>query len=160
MCVQSVTSVLLSLMRPPFLESACTDQMLKTDPEDSETVRRATILVIDDDRVIRETLQRVFSKTYECDISDGSAQVWEALERQTYNVIITDVAMPGTDGLHILKRIRANHSDTMVIVISGSSEQFRDLFLEMGAFAYFTKPFLLDELEASVTRAINSIAYS
>lgn len=113
------------------------------------------MLVIDDDRVIRETLQRIFSKAYQCDVSDGSEQVWGVLERQTYDVIITDVAMPGADGLQILKRIRASHSETAVIVISGNGDHFKDLFLEMGAFAYFTKPFLLEDLESAVAQALH-----
>jgi two-component system, NtrC family, response regulator AtoC len=119
--------------------------------------RFAALLVIDDDQVIRETLQRVFSRTYDCDISDGSEHVLENLERRKYDVIITDVSLPGVDGLQILKRAQARHLKTPVIVISGNGDQFRNLFLELGAFAYFTKPFCLEELESAVVQAIESV---
>ncbi len=123
---------------------------------DSALIDRYSVLVIDDDRVIRETLQRLFSQIYDCDVSAGGDQVLETVERGSYDVIITDVAMPGVDGLQILKRIRARHLATPVIVISGNGDEFKDLFLEMGAFAYFTKPFRFEELETSVAQAVDS----
>jgi DNA-binding NtrC family response regulator len=118
---------------------------------------RMALLVIDDDQVIRETLHRVFSQTYDCDTSDGSEHVLESLEDREYDVVITDVSMPGVDGLQILKRVRARHSSTPVIVISGNGDQFRNLFLELGAFAYFSKPFRLEELESAVVQAMESV---
>jgi DNA-binding NtrC family response regulator len=121
-----------------------------------EVTRLPALLVIDDDRVIRETLQRVFSSTYDCDISDGSEHVLESLDTREYDAIITDVSMPGVDGLQVLKRVQGRHNKTPVIVISGNGDQFKDLFLEMGAFAYFTKPFLLD-LESAVEQALRDV---
>jgi DNA-binding NtrC family response regulator len=78
----------------------------------------------------------------------------EVLNYQQYDAIITDISMPGVGGLHILKRIQVRQLKTPVIVISGSGDEFRDLFMEMGAFAYFTKPFRLRELELAVSQAI------
>jgi DNA-binding response OmpR family regulator len=118
---------------------------------------RKALLVIDDDQVIRETLHKIFSQTYDCDISDGSDNVLENLQESEYDVVITDVTMPGVDGLQILKRVRTRHSNTPVIMISGNGEQFKDLFLEMGAFAYFSKPFRFGELEAAVVQAMESV---
>jgi DNA-binding NtrC family response regulator len=118
---------------------------------------RMALLVIDDDQVIRETLHRVFSQTYDCDTSDGSEHVLESIEDREYDVVITDVSMPGVDGLQVLKRIRARHSSTPVIVISGNGDRFKNLFLEMGAFAYLSKPFRLAELESAVVQAMESV---
>lgn len=114
----------------------------------------ARLLVVDDDHTIRETLWQVFSKTYECHTADRAEQALECLEFQDYDAIITDVSMPGVGGVQILKRIKTRHLTTPVIVISGNGEEFEDLFLEMGAFAYFTKPFRLEKLELAVTQAI------
>jgi DNA-binding NtrC family response regulator len=119
--------------------------------------RVPALLVIDDDRVIRETLQTVFSNTYHCDISDGSEHVLASLDTREYDAIITDVSMPGVDGLQVLKRIQARHHKIPVIVISGNGDQFKDLFLEMGVFAYFTKPFLLNDLESAVEQALRDV---
>jgi DNA-binding NtrC family response regulator len=65
--------------------------------------------------------------------------------------------MPGVDGLQVLKRIQARHKKTPVIVISGNGDLFKDLFLEMGAFAYFTKPFLLEDLDSAVVQALRDV---
>ncbi len=114
----------------------------------------ATLLVIDDDRIVRETLHQLFSGTYECDTADRAEQALEYLEFQEYDAIVTDIFMPGISGVQILKRIQKRHLTTPVIVISGNGDEFQQLFLEMGAFAYFPKPFRLEELELAVTQAI------
>jgi DNA-binding NtrC family response regulator len=124
---------------------------------DRKIARLPALLVIDDDPVIRETLQRVFLSSYDCDISDGSEPVLESLDTREYDAIITDVSMPGVDGLQVLKRIQARRHKTPVIVISGNGDQLKDLFLAMGAFAYFTKPFLLKDLESAVVQALRDV---
>src|ERR1700730_17453473 len=93
---------------------------------------QATLLVVDDDRVIRETLRQGFSTMYECHTADRAEQALECLEFQDYDAITTDISMPGVGGVQILRRIQARHLTTPVIVISGNGEQFEDLFLEMG----------------------------
>ncbi len=118
---------------------------------DAHVVR---LLVVDDDPIIRETLQQFFSNEYDCDTADRAEQALEILEYQHYDAIITDISMPGAGGVQILKRIQARRVTTPVIVISGNGDEFRDLFMEMGAFAYFTKPFRLLELELAVSQAI------
>lgn len=110
--------------------------------------------MVDDDPLIRETLHQVLSLTYECDTADRAEQALECLEFQEYDAVITDISMPGVGGDQILKRIRSKHSTTPVIVITGNGDQFKDLFLEMGAFAFFTKPFRLEELELAIGQAI------
>ncbi len=96
----------------------------------------ATLLLIDDDRVIREMLDMLFSATHECHTADRAEQALEFLEFQTYDVVITDITMPGLGGVEILKRIKLRHA-TPVIVISGRADQYRDIVLKMGAFACF-----------------------
>lgn len=113
-----------------------------------------TLLVIDDDPAVRETLHKVFSQSYECDTADRAEQALERLKFQDYDAIITDISMPGVGGVQILKHIQACHSKTPVIVISGNGSEFEDLLMELGAFAYFTKPFRLEKLELAVTQAI------
>ena len=113
-----------------------------------------TLLVIDEDSTIRELLHQFFSKGYECDMAARADQALQYLEFKEYDAIITDVFMPGIGGLQILKRIQQRHLTTPVIVISGKGNKFQDFFMEMGAFAYFTKPLRLKEIELAVLRAI------
>jgi two-component system response regulator AtoC len=114
-----------------------------------------TLLIVDDDTAIRDTLHDLLSSSHECHTADRAEQALAYLDIETYDAVLTDISMPGLSGRELLRYIQAKHSATPVIVISGMSVggEGREL-LEMGAFAFFTKPFQLDEIEAAVDRAI------
>src|ERR1700730_18047256 len=114
----------------------------------------ATMLLIDDDRAVRQMLEMLFSTSHECHTADRAEQALEYLEIQSYDVVITDISMPGLGGVEIVKRISERHQTTPVIVISGLAERYKNSVMELGAFACFSKPFALDDLETSVVRAI------
>jgi DNA-binding NtrC family response regulator len=115
----------------------------------------ATLLIVDDDNNIRETLNDLLCDSHECHTADRAEQALAYLELQTYDVVLTDIAMPGLTGREILKRIQEEHPTTPVIVISGNSEaQAAKELLEMGAFAFIAKPFKLEDVESTVVRAI------
>lgn len=114
----------------------------------------ATLLLIDDDPAIRDLLKMLFSGPNECHTADRAEQALQFLEFQNYDVVITDVSMPGLSGVEVLQRVRQHRGSTPVIVISGRPDQYRETVLEMGAFAFFAKPFSIGEIEASVKNAI------
>ncbi len=113
----------------------------------------ATVLLIDDDPAVRQMLDMLFSEAHECHTADRAEQAMELLEFQSYDVVITDISMPGLGGVEILKYIKLRHA-IPVIVISGRADQYKDIVLKMGAFACFSKPFPLGELEDTVNNAI------
>jgi two-component system response regulator FlrC len=114
-----------------------------------------TILIVDDDVTIRETLQELLSASYECHTADRAEQAFAYLKDQTYETVVTDVSMPGLSGRELLSYIQAMHCNTPVIVISGKSTRVdaQDM-LNAGAYAYFPKPFKLEQIEDSVSRAV------
>jgi DNA-binding NtrC family response regulator len=115
----------------------------------------STLLIVDDDTGIREVLQELFSDSHECHTADRAEQALAYLELETYDTVITDIAMPGLSGEEILKQVLEKSPTTPVIVISGVADQLMSKkLLAMGAFAYFTKPYELEELEEAVVRAI------
>jgi len=114
----------------------------------------ATLLLIDDDNAVRQMLDSLFSSAHECHTADRAEQALEFLQVQKYDVVITDVSMPGLNGVAILERINEQHPGTPVIVISGRADEYRDTVLQMGAFAFLGKPFALAAIEASVASAI------
>jgi DNA-binding NtrC family response regulator len=115
----------------------------------------ATILIVDDDSTIRETLHDLLSENHECHSADRAEQALAYLDLEDYDAVITDVAMPGLGGREILKHIQAQHSRTPVIVISGRPDAAgSESLMTAGAFAYITKPFRLDKIEETVLRAI------
>lgn len=112
----------------------------------------ATILLIDDDRAVREMLEILFSDEHECHSADRAEQAIELLEFQKYDLVITDVSMPGLGGLEVLRRVKKRYT-IPVIVISGRAGEYEDAALKMGAFAVFPKPFPLTALEDAVAKA-------
>ena len=115
----------------------------------------ATLLIVDDDNNVRETLHDLLAEAHECHTADRAEQALAYLEVQSYDAVLTDISMPGLSGREILKRIQEKHSATPVIVISGvSDKKDAEELLESGAFAYFSKPFQLVDIEEAVNRAI------
>ena len=115
----------------------------------------ATLLIVDDDSLIRDTLHELFSERHECHTADRAEQALAYLDVETYDVVLTDIAMPELSGRELLKHIQANHPATPVIVISGlSNEADARALMDMGAFDYFAKPFRLEDIEDAVDRAI------
>src|SRR6185503_8932125 len=116
----------------------------------------ATILIVDDDNLIRDTLHELLSASHECHTADRAEQALAYLDIETYDVVLTDISMPGLSGRQLLNYIQAKHAATPVIVISGMpNEGHAKELIEAGAFEYFTKPFNLDEIEEAVGRAIS-----
>ncbi len=114
-----------------------------------------TLLIVDDDAAIRGVLYDLFSDRYECHTASMAEEAFQYLEVEHYDAVLTDIAMPGLTGVELLKRVQLRDEDTPVILISGKgSEQDSKSLLALGAFAYVTKPFNLDEIERVVERAL------
>lgn len=114
-----------------------------------------TILIVDDDAAIRGMLYDLLSEKYECNTASMAEEALQYLEVERYDAILTDLAMPGLTGFDLLKRVQQTDLETPVILISGrGAEQDPEDLIELGAFAYVTKPFNLDEIEEVVERAV------
>jgi DNA-binding NtrC family response regulator len=114
-----------------------------------------TILIVDDDAAIRGMLYDLLSEKYECNTASMAEEALQYLEVEKYDAIVTDLAMPGLTGIELLKRVQQTDLETPVILISGKgSEHDPEDLIELGAFAYVTKPFNLDEIEEVVERAV------
>jgi DNA-binding NtrC family response regulator len=116
----------------------------------------ATLLIVDDDNLIRETLRELLSAAHDCHTADRAEQALAYLDMETYDVVLTDLSMPGLNGRELLRYIQAKHTNTPVIVISADPEEGKAAeMINAGAFAYFAKPFKLDDIESAVIRAIS-----
>ena len=114
-----------------------------------------TILIVDDDAVIRGILLDLFSESYECNTASTAEEAFEYLKIEDYDAVITDIAMPGLDGLELLRCIQQKNPKTPVILISGKgSGEDSEALIQMGAFAYVTKPLSLGHVEELVQRAV------
>jgi DNA-binding NtrC family response regulator len=117
----------------------------------------ATILIVDDDDNVRAVLLELLSDKYECNTASTAEEAFQFLEIEKYDAVLTDIAMPGTTGIGLMKRIQLKDLDTQVIIISGKdAEEDPEALKQMGAFAYVRKPFRLDEIEDLVARALKA----
>ena len=115
----------------------------------------AEVLLVDDDDVIRDTIYELLSQEYLCRTAESAEQALAYLEAESFDVVLTDVSMPGLSGLELLSRVAKHYPDTPVILISGLSDQeHAQALTELGAFDYLLKPFRLEVVEKSVRRAI------
>jgi two-component system nitrogen regulation response regulator GlnG len=117
--------------------------------------REPRVWVIDDDRSIRWVLERALRKAemHVTCFSNGVG-VMEALEREQPDVILTDIRMPGVDGLDLLRQVKARYPALPVIIMTAHSDLDSAVSaFHGGAFEYLPKPFDLDEAVAQVTRA-------
>jgi DNA-binding NtrC family response regulator len=113
------------------------------------------ILIVDDDDAIRAILYDLLSDKYECVTASTAEEALQYIQVERYDAILTDIGMPGLSGVDLLEKIKEHNLDTPVILISGKgSEQDTQALINLGAFAYVTKPFDLDELEVVVERAV------
>jgi DNA-binding NtrC family response regulator len=117
----------------------------------------ADILIVDDDSVIRETLYELLSEKYQCTAAATGNEALGLLRHKRFDVVLTDLSMPGLCGSELLKRIVAEFPGTPVIMISGLSDQEQaEELSKSGVYDYLLKPFRLEAVEESVARAISS----
>jgi DNA-binding NtrC family response regulator len=115
----------------------------------------ARILVVDDDDTIRDTLYELLSEIYVCQTAETAEKALARLQADVYDVVLTDISMPGLSGLELLGHIRQKYSDTPVIMISGVGDrEHAEGLIRLGAFDFLLKPFTLEVVEKSVARAL------
>ena len=116
----------------------------------------ADILVVDDDDVIRDTLCELLSLEHSCEMTGTAEDALAKLQARSFDVVLTDISMPGLSGMELLNRVLQLYPGTPVIVISGVSDQEQaQSLISQGAFDYLLKPFRLEVVEASVKRALS-----
>jgi DNA-binding NtrC family response regulator len=120
----------------------------------------AKLLVVDDDQIIRESLCEFLKlEGYQCRQAGDFKQALGELEKQDYNLVVTDVNMPEMDGFELLRVIRKRYPEVVTIVITGyGTIESAVEAIKMGAYDYLTKPIVDDEIRMIVSRALEQQA--
>jgi len=110
------------------------------------------ILVVDDDKRLRELLQRYLSEQgFTVKSAENAEAMDKALTRDTFDLIVLDLMLPGEDGLSICRRLRASEPLQAIIMLTAKGDEIdRIVGLEMGADDYLPKPFNPRELVARI----------
>jgi EAL domain-containing protein (putative c-di-GMP-specific phosphodiesterase class I) len=112
-------------------------------------------LIVDDEDLVLETYAEVLrGRGFEVDAVGEAVQALQHLSIQPYQVVISDIQMPGIDGLELLKAVRRVDLDVPIILMTGAPSIDTAIeAIEHGAFRYLRKPVSLDLLEETVKRA-------
>ena len=113
------------------------------------------ILVVDDDQIIRDSLCEFLKlEGHQAGGAESFSEALSELEKQHYNLVITDVNMPEADGFELLRVIRKRYPEVVTIVITGyGTIESAVEAIKMGAYDYLTKPIVDDEIRMVVQRA-------
>lgn len=129
----------------------------------------ARVVVVDDEPDIGEVIRRVLERAgFEATVVNNAASALQVIAEQAPEIVITDVIMPKTNGVELIKRLRAEHPRVRVIAISGggsfgplsykpdaiSTHAFLAAAREAGAHEILTKPFDLSELLSAIRRQL------
>ncbi|TLM63705.1 MAG: sigma-54-dependent Fis family transcriptional regulator [Deltaproteobacteria bacterium] len=122
--------------------------------------KQERILVVDDDTVIREGLRRVLTmEGYLVEAQANGRAAMERLQEASFDLLITDLKMPGMSGLEVLQAVRVLQPEMPVILITGFAAVDNAVeVMKNGAADYLAKPFANDELVAKVRKALETRA--
>jgi len=116
---------------------------------------KSKILVIDDEKRMCDSIKVLLSNIgYDVDTAENGRLGIEKLESNKYDLVITDLMMPELDGFAVMKYIKENCKNTLVIVITGyASVESAVRAIRSGAYDYILKPFDFEIIKISVERA-------
>jgi DNA-binding NtrC family response regulator len=120
----------------------------------------ARILIVDDDTSLLQALPQLVAlrmASVQVDTSDSALAALELIQAQDYDAIVSDIKMPGMDGLTLLSRIQELRPETPTLLITGHGEdELAIQALRGGAYDFIQKPIDRDYVVASLRRAIQT----
>ncbi len=119
--------------------------------------RRPAILIVEDEKNTRAGLERALRHNYEILLADSGERALQMLDETPADIILSDLRLPGMDGLTLIKRALAHDSQPICILLTayGSIESAVEA-MRSGAYDFLTKPVNLDQLELILQRALRS----
>src|SRR6266540_1320216 len=130
--------------------------LLQIGPEAKSRIR---ILVVDDERTLRESCASVLGgEGYDVTVSGRGQEALELLKRRPFDIVLADLYMSQVDGLALLRAALAANPDTIVIVMTGNPSVESSIeALRQGAWNYLPKPFTAQHLQLAVGRAVHTV---
>jgi len=118
---------------------------------------KPAILIVEDEKNTREGLEKALNRNYETILADNGERALRILAEKPVDILLTDLRMPGMDGLALVRRAITHESQPVCIVLTafGSIESAVEA-MKAGAYDFLTKPLNLDQLEIVIQRALRS----
>ncbi|WP_029897766.1 response regulator [Desulfohalovibrio reitneri] len=120
---------------------------------------RFKVLLVDDEKDFVDRLsERLKLRDLDADIAYNGEEALQALSRGDHGVMVLDLRMPGIDGLEVLRRVRREHPELRVVILTGHGTEYdAEEAKRLGAFEYMHKPVNIDELDSTLRRAWRSL---
>ena len=120
----------------------------------------ARILVIDDERSIRNALKEILEyEKYEIDLAEDGQEGLDLLQKNEYDLILSDIKMPKMDGIDLLHKVKSENPDQSFILITGHGDvETAVMAIQKGAYDFIQKPLDLNRLLITVKNALENKA--
>lgn len=121
---------------------------------------RPRILVVDDEDTVREMIAKaLLDAQYDVDTAIDGTTALDRLRAADYDLLITDLKMPGMDGLSVIREARRQDTDIPIIIITGASTEASAIeAINLGVCGYLTKPFRVNRIVNVAARAMGEPA--
>jgi two-component system response regulator AtoC len=120
-------------------------------------MERGRVLVVDDKENMLELLREALSGEHEVTTAPDGARALSLVAGQEFDVVISDVCMPGADGFEVLRAVKQSHRDTEVVLMTAhATVQSAVEAMKLGAYDYLVKPFDVDQAAEIIGRALES----
>ena len=117
------------------------------------------LMIVDDEETLTYSLYQSFilaKQNYEVVTASSGEEASEKLKKTEFDLVITDISMPGMSGLELLAWIRENYPDTAVVIMTAyGSEDKKEEAISLGAINYIEKPFEIKEIKQLVMEILN-----
>jgi len=116
--------------------------------------KKPVLFVVDDDPIMRRLLSQLFQEKYAVTALDSAYQALEKLAQYTPDIILSDIKMPGKDGLSLATDIAKSHPEIPIILLTGyGNKEIAINAIKLGVFDFVEKPFINCEIRIAVDRA-------
>ena len=118
------------------------------------------ILIIDDERAIRNSLKEILmDEGYDVEVAENGAQALAMVDKEKYSIIFCDIKMPGMDGIEVLDKLTEMGSDAAVVMISGHGDISTAVeCIKKGAFDFISKPLDLNRILITIKNATEKVS--
>jgi two-component system response regulator PilR (NtrC family) len=116
------------------------------------------ILIVDDERSMREVLGIMLKRAgYDVTVASDGDEAIARVEKELFDLVITDLKMPTTSGLDVLRAVKETSPDSVVLIITAfASAESAVEAMKLGAYDYLPKPFQIDEVQLKVRNALGN----
>lgn len=124
-------------------------------------MERIKLLIVDDEIVVQQSCVDIFSEksdSYDIVTVSSGEEALSTLEKESFDIILTDIKMPGLPGLKLLSTLSSKYPDTAIIVITGyATVKTAVEAMKLGAMDFLPKPFTPDEIYTIVENAVKRL---